>query len=53
MSGESLLDEQCAGCANLIDHPQWPESDERMDIIGQNGGDGIHYDAIEHIKELQ
>lgn len=27
-------------------NPDWPESDERMDIIGQNGGDGEHYENI-------
>lgn len=24
----------------------WPESDERVDIIGTNGGDGVHYDEF-------
>ena len=25
---------------------QWPESEERVDIIGTNGGDGMHYDEF-------
>lgn len=25
----------------------WPETDERIDRIGQNGGDGEHYTEIE------
>lgn len=27
--------------------PNWPASDRRVDVIGQNGNDGLHY----HIKE--
>jgi len=27
--------------------PAWEEDNERMDIIGQNGNDGLHYDGIE------
>jgi len=26
--------------------PEWPEIDTRTDIIGQNGNDGLHYEAI-------
>jgi hypothetical protein len=26
--------------------PEWPEDDNRSDIIGQNGNDGIHYDEV-------
>jgi len=25
----------------------WEENNERMDIIGQNGNDGLHYDEVE------
>lgn len=25
---------------------QWPENEERVDIIGTNGGDGMHYDEF-------
>jgi hypothetical protein len=25
----------------------WPETDDRMNIIGQNGNDGLHYDKGE------
>jgi hypothetical protein len=36
---------QCTG-------PNWPNwtdgSEERMDIIGSNGNDGLHYDAVNH-----
>lgn len=27
-----------------IRQPQWPESESRMDAIGRNGNDGIHYE---------
>jgi len=27
-----------------------PEDNERMDIIGQNGNDGIHYDKVDKLK---
>lgn len=30
---------------------QWPESDERVDIIGTNGGDGMHYDEFREEEE--
>lgn len=30
---------------------QWPESDERVDIIGTNGGDGMHYDEFREEDE--
>lgn len=26
---------------------EWEENDERMDVIGQNGNDGLHYDEVE------
>ena len=26
----------------------WEENNERMDIIGQNGNDGLHYDEVEN-----
>ena len=26
--------------------PVWPEDDERADIVGQNGNDGLHYDEV-------
>tara|TARA_B100001057_G_scaffold117565_2_gene116144 strand:- start:797 stop:1513 length:717 start_codon:yes stop_codon:yes gene_type:complete len=29
---------------------KWDENEERMNIIGQNGNDGIHYDSEEMIK---
>lgn len=29
----------------------WDEAEERMDIIGQNGNDGLHYDQEEMIKK--
>ena len=29
------------------------EDEKRMDIIGQNGNDGDHYDTLERIKELE
>ncbi len=29
------------------------EDEKRMDIIGQNGNDGNHYDTLERIKELE
>lgn len=25
------------------DHPVWPESEERIDIVGSNGNTGEHY----------
>ena len=28
------------------DFTEWPEDDNRVDIVGQNGNDGIHYDEI-------
>jgi hypothetical protein len=31
--------------------PTYKEDDERMNIIGQNGNDGIHYDSEELIKK--
>ena len=31
--------------------PNYVENDERMNIIGQNGNDGIHYDSEEMIKK--
>jgi hypothetical protein len=38
--------------ANVFD--EYSEEDEkRMDIIGQNGNDGDHYDTLERIKELE
>lgn len=30
---------------------QWPESEERVDIIGTNGGDGMHYDEFREYEE--
>jgi hypothetical protein len=32
--------------------PNW-SSDERMNIIGQNGNDGDHYEKLEHPTEYQ
>lgn len=29
----------------------WPESEERVDIIGTNGGDGMHYDEFREDEE--
>tara|TARA_B100000941_G_scaffold288521_1_gene265585 strand:- start:15983 stop:16174 length:192 start_codon:yes stop_codon:yes gene_type:complete len=29
------------------DFPEWDEDDKRMDVIGQNGNLGLHYDEIE------
>lgn len=29
----------------------WPESEERVDIIGTNGGDGMHYDEFREEEE--
>ena len=26
--------------------PQWPTDNSRIDAIGQNGGDGLHYSAL-------
>lgn len=26
--------------------PEWPEDDNRADIVGQNGNDGLHYDEV-------
>ena len=30
-------------CVLEKEQPKWVENDERMDIIGQNGNDGLHY----------
>ena len=29
-----------------------PENNERMDIIGQNGNDGLHYDKVKKSKSI-
>ena len=28
-------------------NPVWEENTERMNIIGQNGNDGLHYEELE------
>lgn len=33
------------GVADMTNKPKWKESEERMNIIGQNGNDGLHYDS--------
>jgi hypothetical protein len=35
------------GQQNLID---WPETDDRTDVIGQNGNDGEHYAEVEWLE---
>ena len=30
----------------MLDESEWPENEERIDQIGQNGGDGAHYAAV-------
>ena len=30
----------------MLDESDWPENEERIDQIGQNGGDGAHYAAV-------
>ena len=32
---------------DIYSQPTLIEDDERMDIIGQNGNDGLHYDDVE------
>jgi len=46
-------DESCMSLEALMDHPSyeprpkdWP-SEQRIDIVGTNGGDGAHYNAPE------
>jgi hypothetical protein len=29
---------------DMTNTPQWPESEERIDIIASNGNDGLHYE---------
>lgn len=31
----------------------WPESDGRINAIGQNGGDGIHHEQIAYNKVIE
>jgi hypothetical protein len=33
------------------EEPKLVENNERMDIIGQNGNDGLHYDDVEPREE--
>ena len=33
-----------------VEEVEIPEDNERMDIIGQNGNDGIHYDKVDKKK---
>ena len=30
-----------------VSNPVWEENTERMNIIGQNGNDGLHYEELE------
>ena len=30
-----------------VSNPIWEENTERMNIIGQNGNDGLHYEELE------
>ena len=39
------------GLDALIEVIEEEESEKRMDIIGQNGNDGLHYDQEEMIKK--
>ena len=40
-------------CVLEKEQPQWVENNERMDIIGQNGNDGLHYSENENQMELE
>ena len=40
-------------CVLEREQPQWVENNERMDIIGQNGNDGLHYSENENQMELE
>ena len=31
----------------------WPESEDRVTALGQNGNDGLHYDAVQHPAHYQ
>ena len=33
-------------------NPAWEENTERMNIIGQNGNDGLHYEGIEDVEDM-
>ena len=35
-----------------ISNPVWEENTERMNIIGQNGNDGLHYEGIEDVEDM-
>jgi hypothetical protein len=49
-----MCENNCADCACKSD--EWPEN--RVDVIGQNGNDGLHYeqgesDAAEEAADVQ
>ena len=33
-------------------NPTWEEDTERMNIIGQNGNDGLHYEELEDVEDM-
>ncbi len=41
------------GCVLEKEQPELVENNERMDIIGQNGNDGLHYSENENQMELE
>ena len=41
------------GCVLEREQPELVENNERMDIIGQNGNDGLHYSENENQMELE
>ena len=41
------------GCVLEKEQPELVENNERMDIIGQNGNDGLHYSENENQTELE
>ena len=36
---------------DIYSQPTLTEDNERMDIIGQNGNDGLHYDSEDEVSE--
>jgi len=49
---EGLVDDFYNEEAPVSKEDQWyEENDERMDIIGQNGNDGLHYNEVDQLKE--
>ena len=43
---EEIVEEKLPDEARGFQPPNYEEDDRRMDIIGQNGNDGIHYDQV-------